>query len=103
MFLAVLLFNDSFIIIMSITFTSLIFLEFLNIIQEVTVIRRKMILSIVMSILLYAGSILFLNNLFELATFDMDFLLKVGVITMASWLPVWILKKLVDWYDPNAV
>jgi len=22
---------------------------------------------------------------------------------MASWMPLWMLKKLADWYDPNAV
>jgi hypothetical protein len=31
------------------------------------------------------------------------FFLKVLGITMASWMPLWMLKKLADWYDPNAV
>jgi phospholipid-translocating ATPase len=64
MFLAVLLFNDSFVIIMSITFTTLIFIEFLNVLQEVTVIKRNMVIAIGASVLLYVFSIYFFNTLF---------------------------------------
>jgi phospholipid-translocating ATPase len=64
MFLAVILFNDSFIIIMSITFTTLIFAELLNVVQEVTIIRRKMVISILISLGVYMGSIYFFNTLF---------------------------------------
>jgi phospholipid-translocating ATPase len=64
MFLAVILFNDSFIIIMSITFTTLIFAELLNVVQEVTVIRKKMVISIFISLGVYMGSIYFFNTLF---------------------------------------
>ena len=64
MFLAVILFNDSFVIIMSITFTTLIFIEFLNVIQEVTVIRSRMVISIAFSVGVYVASIYFFNTLF---------------------------------------
>jgi phospholipid-translocating ATPase len=64
MFLAVILFNDSFVIIMSITFTTLIFAELLNVVQEVTVIRKKMVISILISLGVYMGSIYFFNTLF---------------------------------------
>ena len=101
MFLAVILFNDSFVIIMSITFTTLIFIEFLNVIQEVTVIRSRMIISIVASVILYVSSIYFFNSFFQISTFDAEFLLKVGIITMSSWTPLWTIKKLLDWYDPD--
>lgn len=64
MFLAVILFNDSFIIIMSITFTTLIFIEFLNVVQEVTVLRKKMIFSILASVIIYVASIYFFKTYF---------------------------------------
>ena len=64
MFLAVLLFNDSFVMIMSISFTTLIFIELFNVIMEVTEIRSKMIISILASIIVYMGSIFFFNTLF---------------------------------------
>ena len=103
MFLAVILFNDSFIIIMSITFTTLIFAELLNVVQEVTVIRKKMVISIFISLGVYMGSIYFFNTLFQITTFDAEFIIKVAMITFASWAPVWLIKKTVDWYDPDAV
>lgn len=102
MFLAITLFQDSFITIMSITFTTLIFIEFLNVIQEVTVIQKKIIFAILSSLLLYVTSIYFFNTLFQVSNFDLQFLLKVGIITSVCWLPIWGFKKLVDWYDPNA-
>ena len=103
MFLAVILFNDSFIIIMSITFTTLIFAELLNVVQEVTIIRRKMVISILISLAVYMGSIYFFNTLFQITPFDAEFLIKVAMITFASWAPVWLIKRTVDWYDPDAV
>jgi len=104
MFLAVILFNDSFVTIMSITFTTLILIEYLNVMQEVTHIRREVVVSILGSTLVYVASIYFFNTLFQVKLFyDAWFLPKVLLITAASWLPLWTLKKLVDWYDPNAV
>lgn len=29
-------------------------------------------------------------------------MMKVFVITLASWCPIWSIKKTVDWYDPDA-
>uniref|UniRef100_A0A7S3CJ81 P-type ATPase C-terminal domain-containing protein n=1 Tax=Strombidium rassoulzadegani TaxID=1082188 RepID=A0A7S3CJ81_9SPIT len=103
MFLAVILFNDSFVIIMSITFTTLICIEFLNVIQEVTTVRRKMVVSIVGSLIVYVLTIIFFNTMFQMSAFDLEFVVKVGIITFASWVPVWGIKKMVEWLDPNAV
>lgn len=64
MFLAVILFNDSFVLIVSITFTTLIFAELLNVMQEVTVIRKKMVFSILISLGVYLASIYCFNTLF---------------------------------------
>jgi len=64
MFLAVILFNDSFVIIVSITFTTLIVIEFLNVLQEVTVIRKYMAFSIIVSFIVYLLSLYFFNTLF---------------------------------------
>ena len=103
MFLAVLLFNDSFVIIMSITFTTLVFIEFLNVTQEVTIIRKKQVAAVIGSLVVYIASIYLFNTLFQVTTFDMEFLVKVLVITACSWLPLWFIKKTVEWYDPSAV
>ena len=104
MFLAVLLFNDSFVMIMSISFTTLIFIELFNVIMEVTEIRSKMIISILASIFIYIGSIFFFNTLFQVnSIFDIQFALKVILIFVASYLPIWSLKKFMDTIDPDAV
>lgn len=104
MFLSVILFNDSFVTIMSITFTTLIFIEYLNVLQEVTHIKKEPVIGIILSTIIYMSSIHFLNKYFQVRLFsDRTFFLKVFGITMASWLPLWTLKKLVDWYDPNTV
>jgi phospholipid-translocating ATPase len=104
MFLAVILFNDSFVTITSITYTTLILIEFLNVIQEVTHIRREVVISIFLSSLVYVTSIYFFNTLFQVKLFmDRWFFPRVAAIAAASWLPLWILKKIVDWYDPSAV
>ena len=103
MFLAVILFNDSFVIIMSITFTTLIFIEFLNVMQEVTELKRLMWISIVLSLVLYISSIYFFNTFFQITTFDLEFLLKVGLITLASWLPIYVMKKIAELCDPDVV
>lgn len=104
MFLAVILFNDSFVTIMSISFTTLVMIEFLNVMQEVTRIRREVVASIFLSTLVYVASIYFFNTLFQVKLFtDEWFFPRVLLITAASWLPLWMLKKIVDWYDPNAV
>ena|ERR1719218_105956 len=104
MFLAILLFNDSFVTIVSITYTTLIFIEFLNVLQELTHIRKINIIAIIFSTIIYIGSIQLFKNLFQVKLFSNRlFFVKVLGITMAAWLPLYLLKRLNDWYDPNAV
>ena len=95
MFLAVSLFNDSFVAIMSITYTTLILIEFLNVLSEVTVIRGEVILTILLSIGVYIGSIYYFNTLFKIEAFmDKYVMAKVLMITGACQIPIWIVKKI---------
>jgi len=104
MFLAVILFNDNFVTIMSITFTTLILIEYLNVLSEVTRVRREVVITIILSTCIYVVSIYFANTLFKVRAFsDRWFIIKVLTITMATWFPLFLIKKIVDWYDPNAV
>ena len=64
MFLSIIFFNDSFLMIMSITFTTMILIEFLNVIQEVTVIRSAMVISIIVSLAIYFGTVYSMPTLF---------------------------------------
>ena len=104
MFLAVILFNDNFVTITSISYTTLILIEFLNVLQEVTVIRGEVILTILLSLGTYVASIYFLNTLFRIDAFmDKLFIVKVLMITGACQIPVWIAKKMQECYDPDIV
>lgn len=104
MFLAVILFNDSFVTIMSITYTTLILIEFLNVIQALTVIRWAVIVTCLLSLAVYLCSIYFFNTLFKIEAFmDKYFMVKVLLITSASWFPLWVFMKLQQCYDPDIV
>ena len=57
MFVAVTQFDQSFVNIVSITFTTLICIEMLNVLSEVTKIRYLMVVSILLTLVVYIGSI----------------------------------------------
>lgn len=61
MFLAVTLFYDSFTNIVTITFSTLVLIELLNVLSEVTKIKRKMIFSIIVTLAVYFASIVLLR------------------------------------------
>ena len=101
MLFAIMFFNDSFVNIVSITFTALIFIELLNVFTEVSRVKFKMIMSVLFTICVYMASILFFRNYFDLSAFTMEFLLKVIVITAICWLPLHLLKKIVEKIAPS--
>ena len=57
MFVAVTQFDQSFVNIVTITFSTLILIEMLNVLSEVTKIKLKMVLSIIATLIMYFGSI----------------------------------------------
>ena len=64
MFIAVTQFDQSFVNIVSITFTTLICIEMLNVLSEVTRIRWEMTVSILLTMVLYIGSIALFRQYF---------------------------------------
>ena len=101
MLFSIMFFNDSFVNIVSITFTALIFIEILNVFTEVNRVKFKMILSIILTLISYIGSIVFFRNYFDVSAFTIDFLLKVIVITAICWLPLHLLKKIIEKISPS--
>jgi len=101
MFCAIYLFLDSFVNIVSITFTALIFIEVLNVLTEVHKVKLKMILSIIFTVFIYIASIVFFRNYFDTSYIDMEFMLKTLILTGVSWLPVHIIKMLIERLDPS--
>ena len=70
MFCALTIFYDSFLNIVTITFSALIFIEMLNIFSETTKIRRVQVFSICGTGLVYFLSILLLRNYMQVDYID---------------------------------
>ena len=98
---SVIVFPDSFTNIVTITFSSLIVCEILNVFSEVHKVNYKMIISSVLTLLLYFMSIGLLRSYFDVAYIDWPFVLKVVAITLASWAPLHLVRKIYDCCDPS--
>mmetsp|Transcript_25001 Transcript_25001/g.33504 ORF Transcript_25001/g.33504 Transcript_25001/m.33504 type:complete len:112 (+) Transcript_25001:3027-3362(+) len=101
MFVAVTQFDQSFVNIVSITFTTLIIIEMLNVLSEVTKIKCKMVISIFATMLIYIGSIALFRQYFQVSYIDGPFLLKVILLTLVTWAPLEIFKKVMERCDPT--
>jgi len=102
MLLSLLLFEDTgFYNIVTITFSSLVLTEWLNIVTEIEKWHWIMIGSIAASVFCYTGSILLMKEYFDVAfIFSLGFLWRVLLITAASWGPMHIIKILIDKINP---
>jgi phospholipid-translocating ATPase len=101
MLFSIVFFKDSFVNIVSITFTALIFIELLNVFTNVHRLRPMIILSAVITVIIYISSILLFRNYFDVSAFTQQFLIKVIIITVICWLPIHILKKLINRISPS--
>ena len=101
MFVAVTQFDQSFVNIVSITFTTLILIEMLNVLSEVTRIQRIMVFSIILTVAVYIGSIVLFRQYFQVSYIDGPFCLKVFILTLITWLPLQVFKKIMEKCDPT--
>jgi phospholipid-translocating ATPase len=101
MLFSIIFFNDSFVNIVSITFTALIFIELLNVFTQVQKLKSKIMLSALFTIIIYLASILFFRNYFDLSAFTLQFIIKVIIITAICWLPVHLLKRIIEKISPS--
>src|SRR3569833_3923845 len=101
MLFTILFFNDSFVNIVSITFTALIFIEVLNVFTEVSKVKPKMVVAVIFTIIVYMASIIFLRQYFDTTYITPEFILKVLIITAICWLPLHLFKKIAGKLDPS--
>lgn len=101
MLLSITWFNDSFVNIVSITFTSLIFIELLNVFSQVHHLQKKILLTSFLTLVIYLSCILFLRNYFDTAVFTNQFLLKVMIITSVCWAPIHLAKRVIEKCQPS--
>lgn len=99
--LANLLFEDEFMRIVSISFTSLIFNELLMVALEVSTWHPVMVYAQIVSLGAYLGSVLLLPTYFDIKFMATgEFCWKVALITGISSLPLYIYRYLQHKLDP---
>lgn len=94
-------FHESFANIVTITFSALIVTELLNVYSSVHHLNWKMICSSVLTLFIYIISIALMPSYFDASYITWDFVVKVLLITMASWLPMYIVQVIVNKIDPS--
>ena len=94
--------ENSFTNIVSITFTALIFTELLNILTEIDMFHWAMGIAEVITVVVYLISMFALRAYFDLGyLFSIEFLLRVLVITLISWVPLYAAKKIRSKISPR--
>lgn len=101
MFLGFWLFEESVVQIVTITFTSLIILELLNIYTELTSFNLIVFISQILTFIIYILSIVFLKDQIDVAAIDVTFLERVGIIVLVAWGPIQIMKFVRKRLDPT--
>lgn len=85
---AIIMFNDSYVNIVTITFSALICIEILNVYTQIHNFNMQMVLIQVCTAVTYFMSIILLKSYFETSYMDEVFALKVGIISMITWAPI---------------
>lgn len=95
------LFEDSVVQIVTITFTALIISELLNVYTALTHLNRIVLLSQLLTFLIYIASIVFLRQQINVSAIDFTFIRRVGIIVLISWGPMQVIKMLRKALDPT--
>ena len=101
MLVAITQFDESFVNIVTVTFSTLIVIEMLNIMTEVNTLKPKMVFSILLSLLMYFGSIVLFRQYFQVSYIDGTFCIKILILALLAWLPLWMAKKILRKCDPT--
>ncbi|KAL1741990.1 hypothetical protein HDZ31DRAFT_84446 [Schizophyllum fasciatum] len=103
MIMSLVLFETEFLHIVSISFTALILNELIMVALEITTWHLYMVISEVVTLAIYAGSIVFLPEYFDLNfVITTGFLWKTAVIVCISALPLYIIKLIRSRFAPAA-
>jgi len=94
MMLGLLLFDHSFLDIVTITFSALIVIELLNVLTELHKRHWGMIFSVSLSMVVYFLVIVFFQTIINVSSINLIFIVKVFGITAISWVPIHALKHI---------
>ncbi len=98
---AILFFNDSYVNIVTITFTALILIELLNVYTQINNMNMQMVFILVATAVTYFMSIILLKSYFETSYMDKVFFMKVGVLALLTWAPIQLIYFIVECMDPS--
>lgn len=96
-------FDNTYINIVTITFTALIMIEFLNIYSTIRTWHKIITISIIVSAITYFISLFFLKNLFLLSSLSLFDFLHILIISLSAWLPVQIFKLIKKKIRPSQI
>lgn len=86
---------------MTITFTSLILIELLNVYTQINNMNMQMMLIMLATAVTYFMSISLLKSYFETSYMNEVFFVKVGSIALITWAPIQLIYLVVEWMDPS--
>ena len=99
---AVLLFEDNFVNIVSITFTTLIFIEIINVYLEIHKLHYVMIISFISTIAIYLITMVALRATFDVGyIFEISAMEKICILTLLCWLPFYLINIVYKIYFPE--
>jgi phospholipid-translocating ATPase len=100
--LGCLLFENSFLKVVTISFSALVFTELLNIFTLVDRLNTFILSANILSLVLYVVSIVFFREYLGVQRVDWDILKKVIIITLACWVPFEVIKQVNKFCFPSA-
>ena len=99
---AVLLFEDNFVNIVSITFTTLIFIEIINVYLEIHKLHIVMVISFIFTIVIYLSTMVLLRATFDVGyIFEITAMEKICILTILCWLPFYLINFFYKIYFPE--
>ena len=98
---AILVFHDSYVNIVTITFTALIIIELLNVYTQIHNLNMQMMLIMLATAVTYFMSIILLKSYFETSYMDKVFATKVAILAALTWVPIQLLYFIIQCLDPN--
>jgi phospholipid-translocating ATPase len=101
MFVAITQFDDAFVNLVTITFTTLICVEMLNVMAEMTQIKWQMVVSVTLTMICYTRSIVIFRQYFEVSYITGPFCYKVILLSLICCLPLWMFRKVMEHCDPT--
>ena len=101
MFVAIYAFENSFTNIVTITFSALIVIEMLNILSEVHLFKPAMIISIILTIVVYFFTIISFRTIIMTEYIDAAYMLKIAITCLVCWAPINIFNYVMGRIDPN--